>query len=141
MDNGTKTVNVEGVTPILRVEDIHASIQWYRQVLGFEKEWGAEPPHDKFCSVGTGDAAIMLCQGAQGCAGTWIWIGVDDLEPVYANCQAHGAKIVQPPTNYSWAYEMAVKDPDGHVIRLGCDSREDLPYQDTADADGRKGTA
>jgi predicted enzyme related to lactoylglutathione lyase len=83
----------------------------------------------------------MLCQGAQGCPGTWVWIGVDDIEPLYANCQAHGAKIVLPPTNYSWGYEMNVEDPDGHVLRLGCEPREDLPYRDIPDAQAPKGTA
>jgi predicted enzyme related to lactoylglutathione lyase len=138
MENAKGAVHVEGCTPILRVTDIHASVRWYAEVLGFQKEWGAEPPHDKFCSVGLEGGSIMLCQGAQGCRGTYVWIGVDDLDPVIANCRAHGAKVVQPPTNYSWSYEMEVEDPDGHVLRIGCDSREDMPYQDVLDAEKRK---
>lgn len=130
MGSTVENVGVEGVTPILRVKDIQASIRWYREMLGFEREWGAEPPHEDFCSVARGRGSLMLCEGAQGCSGTWVWIGVDDIGPLYENCKARGATIHLPPTNYSWAYEMAVRDPDGHVLRLGCDPREDLPYQD-----------
>src|SRR5205085_2150333 len=42
--------------------------------------------------------------------------------------RAKGAKIRHPPTNYSWAGEMQVEDPDGNVLRLGSDRKEGLPH-------------
>ena len=33
--------------------------------------------------------------------------------------------IKLPPTNFSWAYEMQVEDPDGNVLRLGSDPNSD----------------
>jgi hypothetical protein len=41
--------------------------------------------------------------------------------------QAH---IEKPPTNYSWAYEMVVADPDGHALRIGSDPKQDVPFND-----------
>ena len=32
------------------------------------------------------------------------------------------------PTNFSYALEMHIEDPDGHVLRLGTDPEESLPF-------------
>jgi hypothetical protein len=39
-----------------------------------------------------------------------------------------GATIRLPPTNYWWALEFHVEDPDGHVIRLGSAPRSGEPF-------------
>jgi hypothetical protein len=31
------------------------------------------------------------------------------------------------PTNFAWAYEMQVEDPDGRVLRFGSDPKGDRP--------------
>ena len=41
-----------------------------------------------------------------------------------------GATIREAPTNYAWAYEMKVEDPNGHVLRFGDEPNEDEPYND-----------
>ena len=72
----------------------------------------------------------MLCQGHQGRPGTWVWIGVADADAIEQEYRASGAAIRLPPTNYPWAYEMHVEDPDGHVIRLGSDPKADRPFSE-----------
>jgi uncharacterized glyoxalase superfamily protein PhnB len=76
-------------------------------------------------SVSRDGKAIMLCQQGQGQAGTRIWIGVEDIEPLYRQYAAGGVRFQQPPTSYPWAYEMRVEDPDGHVLRFGSEPRPD----------------
>ncbi len=61
---------------------------------------------------------MFLCQGDQGHPGSWVWIS-GDVEAVYEEFRASGAKIRHPPTNYSWALEMQVEDLDGNVLRIG----------------------
>jgi len=39
-------------------------------------------------------------------------------------------KIRQAPTNYSWAMEMHVEDPDGHVLRFGTDPNPNESFLD-----------
>jgi len=113
---------VECIIPILRVESVAASIRFYVDVLGFKVDWGGE--HEStFASVSRDHRAIMLCEGDQGQPGTWIWIGVEDIEPLFAEYKTKGAKFREQPTNYPWAYEMKIEDPDGHVLRFGSDSR------------------
>ena len=64
-------------------------------------------------------AGIYLCQGGQGRPGTWVWLGVEDVESLHEEYKASGAQIRHAPLNYPWAYEMKVEDPDGHILRFG----------------------
>jgi predicted lactoylglutathione lyase len=119
---------VECIIPILRVQSLSASIDFYIRVLGFQVDWGGD--EWGIASVSRDSRPIMLCQGEQGQPGTWVWIGVEDVETIYRVCAARGATIRQTPTNYSWAYEMRIEDPDGHVLRIGSEPRTDQPFHD-----------
>lgn len=113
-------VHFEGSQPILRVENMEASVRFYVDMLGFENaSWGT----DEFTSVSRDNAGIYLCQGGQGKGGAWVWIGVDDAEKLYEEYTRRGVAIRLPPTNYSWALEMQLEDPDGNVLRLGSEPR------------------
>ncbi len=115
----------EHAEPILSVKSMAVSLAYYQEVLGFRNApWGSE----WFTSVNRDGAGIYLCQGGQGGPGTWVWVGVEDAAQLYAEYQAAGARIRMPPVNYSWAYEMQVEDPDGHVLRFGSEPRADLPF-------------
>src|SRR5579863_10421077 len=116
------TIGVECIIPILRVSNLAASIRFYVDVLGFKVNWGGEE-ESTFASVSRSGRAIMLSQGEQGHPGTWIWIGVEDIEPLFAEYCAKGVKIRERPTNYPWAYEMKIEDPDGHVLRFGSEPK------------------
>src|SRR5258706_14941241 len=106
---------IGGVTPILCVRDIEASKGFYTNVLGFKVDW--EAPY--MISVSRDRASLMLCYRHQGHAGTWVWIGVDDVDALHAEFAAKGAVIRDAPQNFNWAYEMQVEDPDRHVLRFG----------------------
>jgi predicted enzyme related to lactoylglutathione lyase len=115
----------ENSAPILKVTDIAASLRYYVGVLGFKNaDWGT----DYFTSVNRDRAGIYLCRGGQGHAGTWLWIGVEDVEALYDEYKASGTKIRHPPLNFPWALEMKVEDPDGHVIRFGSEPKTDRPF-------------
>jgi len=122
--NGIRT-RFEGSAPILKVADMSVSLRYYVEVLGFQSaDWST----DEFTSVNRDDAGIYLCRGGQGQPGTWVWIGVEDVEALYVEYQASGARIRHPPANYPWALEMKVNDPDGHVLRFGSEPKSDQPF-------------
>jgi len=108
------------VCPILRVRDVSASIDYY------------------FASVSRGKCHIFLSQGDQGQPGGWVWIGVEDADALLQEYRRSGAKIRHAPTNYAWAYEMQVEDPDGNVLRLGSDSKENEPAGEWLDMQGKR---
>jgi predicted enzyme related to lactoylglutathione lyase len=118
-------IRFENSAPILRVADMSVSVRYYVEVLGFRNaDWG----NDDFTSVNRDNAGIYLCRGGQGQAGTWVWIGVEDVEILYEEYKAKGAKIRHPPLNFPWALEMKVEDLDGHVLRFGSEPKPDQPF-------------
>jgi catechol 2,3-dioxygenase-like lactoylglutathione lyase family enzyme len=121
---------VEAIIPILNVRSVLASIRYYVDVLGFTLDW-SWGDGEEFASVSRDGQAIMLCQGGQGQAGTWLWIGVEDIEPLFAEYCSKGVTFRQKPTNHPWAYEMVIEDPDGHILRIGS---EPLPEAGTPGA-------
>lgn len=110
-----------GVTPILNVSNLAASMDYYVNRLGFTKRWDwGDPP--TFGCVARDRVSIFLCQGGQGGPGTWIMIFVDDVDALYADYQQSRANVLQPPTNMPWqTREMHVADADGHRLRFGSD--------------------
>ena len=112
-------VRVENITPVLYIADMARSLAFYVGILGFQNaEWGDE----NFTSVNRDGSGLYLCKGGQGSPGTWIWIGFNgDIFSLHEELKSEGVKIVLPPTKFSWAHEMQVQDPDGHILRFGTD--------------------
>src|SRR3954471_6109720 len=111
----------ENSQPILRVEDMERAVRFYVDQLGFENaQWAT----DVFTSVNRDRAGIYLSHQEQGRGGAWVWLGVDDVEALHAEYIARGVAILQPPTDYPWAFEMRIEDPDGNVLRIGSEPRE-----------------
>ena len=50
---------------------------------------------------------------------------MDDVCRLHEELKARGVAIRLPPTNYPWALEMQIEDPDGNVLRLGSEPRDD----------------
>jgi len=44
--------------------------------------------------------------------------------------------VRHPPTNYPWALEMQVEDPDGNVLRIGSEPKAGEPYGEWLDMNG-----
>jgi catechol 2,3-dioxygenase-like lactoylglutathione lyase family enzyme len=110
----------EHANPILTVADMAQSVRYYVDILGFTNaEWAG----DDFTCVTRDGASIYLSEGDQGQPGTWVWIGVEDVEVLHKEYSRSGALILQPPENFPWACEMRVGDPDGHVLRFGSDPK------------------
>jgi tetratricopeptide (TPR) repeat protein len=114
-----------GVTPILRVRALADGVAYYTRALGFTVDWTDDAG---FVSLSRGDCQLFLCEGDQGHPGAWVYVGVADAEAAHAELRARGATIRQPPTNFAWALELQVEDPDGNVLRLGSDPLPDVPF-------------
>ena len=76
--------------PILRVESVRTSLDYYTNVLGFSLDWDA----GGMVSVSRDDCTVFLTEWAQGQRGTWVWIGVSD-------CDALHDELREPRSAYS----------------------------------------
>jgi len=133
----------KGLTPVLNVSNIEASIAWFEK-LGWQKNWlWGEPP--TFGSICSGNCHIFLCLNGQGGRGksqhkvtggpdgtdaaeqgVWMSIWVDDVDAVHQTCLAEGLEVTWPPTDEPWGVrEMHVRHPDGHVFRISRDTEEE----------------
>lgn len=128
LNNELSGFRVENITPILYVKDMSKSLSFYVDILGFKNaDWG----DDSFTSINRDKTGFYLCRGGQGSPGTWVWIGFDgDIFSLHQNLKSKGVKIKLPPTNFSWAYEMQVEDPDGHVLRFGTEPNNKEKFTD-----------
>ena len=120
MSDPAAPVTFAAAAPILPVADLAASLDYYVRVLGFTVEWRDDMG---IASVSRDRCALMLCQGDQGTAGAWVWIGVPDADAAHEHLKARGAIVRHAPTDYPWARELQIADPDGNVLRLGSDPR------------------
>lgn len=135
MAESTHSVKLGSATPILRVDDLDASIAYYTEKLGFRVQWRGDP----LASVVRDKMSVMLSEGDQGQSGTWMWIAVSDVDELYAEFESRGALLRNPPTNYDWgSRECQVTDPDGHVFRFGAESIPGEPLGSWLDGQGRR---
>jgi len=121
---------LECINPILPVRDIKVSLDYYVKALGFEKaDWVTD--NSNFALVLRDGFGIYLSEDREQHSRATVWIGAENIEPIYEEYVANGATIRKPPTNYSWAYEMVVEDPDGHVLRIGSEPKQGVPFKNS----------
>jgi uncharacterized glyoxalase superfamily protein PhnB len=112
----------EKVTPNLMVRDVTASLNFYQQVLGLERQF-TNPDQEPFVfvSVGEGDVEIFLNKSEAGSApvpgGISLYLEVSGLDQLLGRVEQGGVKIEIPlhETFYGMR-EFAVLDPGGYLI-------------------------
>ena len=135
-ESSASSVTFERVTPILRVSALDISLQYYVGVLGFTFDW-RDDDGNSFASVSRGQCNLFLSAGDQGHPGSWMCIGVSDVDVLHAELLVKGAKVRQPPANYPWGFrEMHVEDPDGNVLRFGSENKLGEPFGEWLDMRG-----
>jgi predicted lactoylglutathione lyase len=119
---------IECINPILNISDMKVTRNFYVSLLGFKEEpWG----NDDFTCISRDQSAIYLCCDGQGSKPTCLWVGFNgDIFALYNDLKSKGITIHGEPQNYSWALEMQVEDPDGHVLRFGTDPLKNQPFID-----------
>jgi uncharacterized glyoxalase superfamily protein PhnB len=141
---GEEAGTPRGVTPILNVSDVEASIAWFGKV-GWRE--GFVWPHREagtatFGSVCTDKAEIFMCLGAQGSRGTvrpkfsgddqtdgvWMswWLqSPAEVDALHASALAQGLDVTYPPTDEPWGVrEFHLRHPDGHMFRVSAGTGE-----------------
>ena len=115
-------------TPIIKSEailataDVAATIKFYREQLGFTKEWFWDDP-PTHGGVEWGEIDLMFQKNvelAKHVEGHQHYFFVSDVDALYATHQANGVTIVSPLERKPWGMrEYTVRDPSGYHLRFG----------------------
>jgi GNAT superfamily N-acetyltransferase/predicted enzyme related to lactoylglutathione lyase len=106
---------------IFAVADVRATIDYYRNVLGFESEWlWGDPP--TFGGARWGRIQVMFCKNDELQAkvyGHQHFFRVENAQSLYDRHKAAGADIVCDIENKPWGgLEYAVRDINGYHLRF-----------------------
>ena len=130
--------DVLGCRPILRVDNVDASIVYYRDSLGFRIGWRWSDSAGRFLDsneqgpahtalVGIGSVQIILVQRAQGQSGTWLHLdaqSASQVDELHADWIRRGARVIEAPCNRPWGtYELRVEDLDRHTFRVAAPTK------------------
>ena len=119
-------ITVSGVTPLLEVFDLPASIAFYRDMLGFTIVSGDE---SWWCRLRLGDATLMLNtayepggrppepepERVRGHADTSLYFDADP-DGVYAHLRERGWPATHPVDMSYGMRQASTKDPDGFQL-------------------------
>ena len=121
---------MDALSPQLWVKDMRTSIDFYRNVLGFEIRGEVEDP-PTHVSLTRGEASIMLAPIGNDFDGAWpaarvaaqrpasggpvlFYVEAGDIEVDFQHARQQGAKIVDELGAKPWGQrEFTVEDPDG----------------------------
>jgi lactoylglutathione lyase len=124
----TEPLRAVALSPSITVRDVHASLAWYRDVLGFEVD--REMVRDgklRGVALRAGDVRLLINQddGAKGLdrikgAGLSLMFSTrQSVDAVAAHIKAHGGTIASEPADMPWGQRVfRVVDPDGFMFAV-----------------------
>lgn len=122
-----ETLRLRSLVPSLTVNDLQASIAWYRDILGFMV---AEEFKQEDRVVGArlqaGTIDLLLTQDdfakghrQKGAGLRFFMMTAQDIDQLAAAVRARGGQLTQEPTDQPWgARDFAVVDPNGFNISI-----------------------
>jgi catechol 2,3-dioxygenase-like lactoylglutathione lyase family enzyme len=119
-------IAIGGLTPLLEVFDLPASVAFYRDVLGFALVSGDE---SWWCMLRSGEATLMLNtayerdrrpheaepQRVRGHGDTSLYFDADP-DGVYAQLRERGWPVTEPVDTSYGMRQVSTKDPDGFQL-------------------------
>ena len=106
--------------PLLLVPDVPATADFYRRILGFRTDAGAETPD--YSVVWRDNAAVHLAKGERAPTGVRIFFWVKDVDALYADVTGRGAVITVPIGTRPYRIrDFAIRDPNGVEVVCGQD--------------------
>jgi predicted enzyme related to lactoylglutathione lyase len=106
--------------PLLLVRDVSATADFYRTILGFRSDSGADTP--EYSVVWRDNAAVHLTRGDTVPSGVRIFFWVKDVNALYDEVVARGAAIAVPIETRPYRIrDFAIRDPNGVMVVCGQD--------------------
>ena len=105
-------------SPVLHVRDVTALATWFRDVLGFNWDFGDEA----YAVVWRDNAAVHLVKDDTEPTGVHLFQWVRDVDACHAEVVGRGVQVAQAPHDMPYGLrEFSVTTPGGLVIIFGQD--------------------
>ncbi len=123
MTANSPTGTVREIWPLLFVQDIVRSLEFYRDRLGFDVVQEAQDNGRVFwCRLKRDEGSLMLQQaeeedkpGRPG-QGVVLFFLCDDANAIHSDLVARGLDLPEPQTAYYGMRQVSVRDPDGYDL-------------------------
>lgn len=98
------------------VPDLARSLAFYRDQLGLDVGYTSE----SMAEFPTAGLVLDEVAGFKRLAfAVTVGIGVDDVDSVFADLEARGVAVAEPPADQPWGVRnFYVTDPDGYVVEF-----------------------
>jgi len=124
MSENSSSAKIHELVPLLFVEDISRSAEFYRDALRFVQTEHWEPDGKlAWCRLERGGAAIMLQQATveDGPAeyrghGVGFFFNCDNVDALHAELQKRGLDLKPPTVAFYGLKQVFLKDPDGYDL-------------------------
>jgi uncharacterized glyoxalase superfamily protein PhnB len=124
------------VVPMLVYPDVRTAVAWLTDVFGFVERTRIGDSHRSQLSIGNDGAVIVAGLGAgqiaptDGAVTQIIRVRVEDADARYQRVLAHGAQVLEPPTDREYGErDFTVEDPAGHRWQF-CETLRDVAPED-----------
>ena len=101
--------------PVFYVADLHRTLRFYVDQLGFEKQWHEGDGAGTVCQVGRGECEIILCQDTtrRDRGRLFVELTADGLQDLRRQIAARSV----PTKETWWGYDsIQIDDPDGNEL-------------------------
>jgi catechol 2,3-dioxygenase-like lactoylglutathione lyase family enzyme len=113
-------MKISGAATVLQVSDLEASLKFYCEVLGFERDFTFGP----YAGVHSGECCLHLCAHTvwnRPCGGGAVSVFADEVDAFCEEIRSRGARIEGQPADQQYGMrDFVVSDPDGNVLTFGC---------------------
>ena len=124
------------VVPVLVYPDVRAAVSWVSETFGFVERTRIGEGHRSQLSIGEDGAVIVAdVRGEQrppvgGTVTHTIRVRVEDIDAHFDRVRAHGARVLQPPTEREYGErDCTVEDLAGHRWQFAETFRDVAPEE------------
>jgi uncharacterized glyoxalase superfamily protein PhnB len=102
------------VIPVLGYRDVGEAVEWLCEAFGFTVRWRAGS-HRAQLSVGDGAIAVTEGGARESATADSVMMRVDDVDGHHERARQHGARILNPPSDYPYGErQYTAEDLGGH---------------------------
>jgi uncharacterized glyoxalase superfamily protein PhnB len=132
---GNRSAPPGPVIPVLTYADVEAATAWLVEVLGFAVRLQIGPGHRAQLTFGDGslvvtDTGSTRAVPSPDAVSASVMLRVDDAAALWERACAHGATVIEEPTDYFYGErQCSFRDPGGHLWTLTQTLRDVAPEE------------